>query len=67
MKIIYDYINSCFNINNKYQNSKNINLIKKIQSDNIKLISKSENITWLNSTFKNIFSQKISSIISPVS
>ena len=45
MKNIYDYINSCFNINNKYQNSKNINLIKKIQSDNIKLISKSENIT----------------------
>ena len=64
MKNIYDYINSCFNINNKYQNSKNINLIKKIQSDNIKLISKSENIAWLNSTIKNIFSQKISSRIS---
>ncbi len=66
MKNIYDYINSCFNINNKYQNSKNINLIKKIQSDNIKLISKSENIAWLNSTIKNIFSQKVSSKISTV-
>ena len=66
MKNIYDYINSSFNINNRNKNSKNINMIKKIRSDNIKVISKNENIAWLNSTIKNIFSQKVSSKISTV-
>ncbi len=42
MKNITNYINSSFNINNRNKNSKNINIIKKIQSDNIKQISKKE-------------------------
>ena len=44
MKNITNYINSSFNINNRNKNSKNINIIKKIQSDNIKQISKKETI-----------------------
>ncbi len=40
MKNITNYINSSFNINNRNKNSKNINIIKKIQSDNIKQILK---------------------------
>ena len=64
MKNIYHYINSSFNINNRNKKSKNINMIKKIQSDNIKELSKNKNIAWLNSTIKNIFSQKISSKVS---
>ena len=42
MKNITNYINSSFNTNNRNKNSKNINIIKKIQSDNIKQISKKE-------------------------
>ncbi len=64
MKNIYHYINSSFNINIRNKNTKSINMIKIIPSDNIKLTSKKENISWLNSTIKNIFSQKISSKIS---
>ena len=64
MKNIYHYINSSFNINIRNKNPKNINMIKIIPSDNIKLTSKKENISWLNSTIKNIFSQKISSKVS---
>ena len=63
MKNIYHYINSCFNINIMKKKSKNINMIKIIPSDHIKLTSKTDTIAWLNSRIKNIFSQKISSKI----
>ena len=63
MKNIYHYINSSFNINIRNKNLKNINMIRIIASDNIKLTSKKDTIAWLNSTIKNIFSQKISSKI----
>ena len=60
MRNIYNYINSCFQINQKPNNDKNINLIKKLSSNETKLISKIDNINWLNTPIKNIFSKKIS-------
>ena len=64
LNLIYiHYDNSCFNINIMKKKSKNINMIKIIPSDHIKLTSKTDTIAWLNSRIKNIFSQKISSKI----
>ena len=60
MRNIYNYINSCFQINQRLNNDKNINLIKKLSSNETKLISKIDNINWLNTPIKNIFSKKIS-------
>ena len=54
---IYDYINSLFKINNRCIRFNRI--IKKVSSQNTKLISKKDNILWLNSSVKNIFYQNI--------
>ena len=54
---IYEYINSLFKINNRCIRFRKI--IKKVSSQNTKLISKKDNIQWLNSSVKNIFSQNI--------
>ena len=56
-KSMFNYINKSFI--NKYNNKKK-KYIQKLSSLTIKLISKEDNIKWLNSKLKNIFSQKIS-------
>ena len=62
MNNIYDFINSSFNKNNNFK--KQIKYIKKLSSYEVKLISKKDNIKWLNSSIKTVFSQKISTKIS---
>ena len=64
MNNIYDYINKSFIINNNNTNKKHLYLLKRLSSYNVKLMSKRDNIIWLNSSVKYIFSQKISSKIS---
>ena len=63
MNNIYDYINKSFIINNNNTNKKHLYLLKRLSSYNVKLMSKRDNIIWLNSSVKYIFSQKISSKI----
>ena len=62
MKSIYEYINSLFLFNKNYQNKRKI--IKKICSFDTKSISKRDNIKWLNSTIRNVFSKNITSRLS---
>ena len=64
MNNIYDFINSSFKINEKFKKHKQIKFIRKLSSYEIKLISKKDNIKWLNSSIKTVFSQKISTKIS---
>lgn len=64
MNNIYDYINKSFIINNRKEKNKHINMLKKLSSNNVKLMSKKDNMIWINSSIKYIFSQKISSKIS---
>ena len=65
MNNIYEYINKSFIINsNNNTNKKHLYLLKRLSSYNVKLMSKRDNIIWLNSSVKYIFSQKISSKIS---
>ena len=58
MKNISDYINSSFTINKMFKKHKQIKFLKKLSCYDTKLISKKDNINWLNSSVKNIFSQK---------
>ena len=62
MQSIYDYINSLFLINKKCMKHKKV--IKKISYYDTTLISKKDNIEWLNSSIRNIFSKNITSKIS---
>ena len=65
MNNINEYINKSFIINsNNNTNKKHLYLLKRLSSYNVKLMSKRDNIIWLNSSVKYIFSQKISSKIS---
>ena len=57
MKSIYNYINNCFVINN-HENKNKMKIIKKIYPF-YQSIEKEENIKWLNSKIKDIFSQKL--------
>ena len=41
-------------------------MLKRLSSNNVKLMSKKDNMIWLNSSIKYIFSQKISSKISKI-
>ncbi len=61
MKNIYDYINSLLIINKKGIKYKKA--LKKLTSQDTKSISKKDNIKWLNSSIRTIFSQKITSKI----
>ena len=63
LKNAYNFLNSCFLINVNICSKKKINVIKKLSSFNIKTISKEDNIKWLDSKLKNIFSEKVSSKI----
>jgi hypothetical protein len=58
MRNIFNYINSLFTINQRSKKYKKI--IKMISSSNTKLISKKDNLEWLNSSLKKIFSQNVS-------
>ena len=64
MNNINEYINKSFIINNNNTNNKHLNMLKRISSYNVKLMSKRDNNIWLNSSVKYIFSKKISSKIS---
>ena len=59
-KNIFNYINSCFLINDNIKPEKHINVLKTLNSKTIKSISKKDNIKWLNMTLKEFFSQNIS-------
>ena len=61
MKNIYNFINSCFLINANINSKNKINVIKKLSSLKIKSISKEDNIKWLDSKLKKIFSGNVSS------
>lgn len=58
MNNIYDYINKSFIINNRKDKNKHINMLKRLSSNNVKLMSKKDNMILLNSSIKYIFSQK---------
>ena len=57
---IFNYINKSFN---SYKKNKELMGLKKISSVQTKLISKKENILWLNSQIKDIFSQNLTTKI----
>ena len=57
---IFNYINKSFNSYKKY---KELMGLKKISSVQTKLISKQENLLWLNSQIKDIFSQNLTAKI----
>lgn len=59
-KNIYNFVNSCFLINNKIKPENHINVIKKLSSFNIKSIKKEENLRWLDTKLNLYFSQEIS-------
>ena len=59
-KNIFNYVNSCFLINENIKPEKHINVLKTLNSKAIKSISKKDNIKWLNMTLKEFFSQNIS-------
>lgn len=61
LKNIYNFVNSCFLINANINAKKTINVIKKLSSFKIKAISKEDNIKWLDSKLKKIFSENVSS------
>ena len=62
MSNIFKYINNSFDVNSSIYKNK-INVLKKISSNKIKSISKKDNIIWLNSKIKDVFSQNISTKI----
>jgi hypothetical protein len=57
---IFNYINKSFNSYKKY---KELMGLKKISSVQTKLISKQENLLWLNSQIKDIFAQNLTAKI----
>ena len=59
MNSIYEYINSLFLINKNCENKRKI--IKKLSSLDTKSICKKDNINWLNSSIRNVFSKNITS------
>ena len=64
LKNIFNFVNSCFLINKCKNKRKNIiNVIKKLSSFDIKSISKEDNLKWLDSPLKIIFSQNITTKI----
>ena len=61
LKNIYNFINSCFTINDNIKFKNKINVIKKLSSFKIKSIKKKDNIEWQDSELKIILSGEISS------
>lgn len=58
MKNMFEYINSSFEINKTTE--KKINILQKISSKSIYSISKDDNINWLKTKLKDLFSQSLS-------
>ena len=63
MRNIYNYINNSFLINNNKKQNYKINVLKRISSFHEKSISKKDNIKWLNSKIKDIFSENLKNFI----
>ena len=57
MRNIYNYLNNSFIINNNKDKNNIVNILQRISSFNSKSISKKDNIKWLNSKIKNVFSE----------
>ena len=63
MRNIYNYLNNSFIVNaNKDKNNK-VNILQRISSFNSKSISKRDNINWLYSTIKDVFSNNLKKFI----
>lgn len=60
IKNVLNFINSCFLINKNFSSNDHIKVLKKLSSFKIKLISKEENLKWLDTKLKYIFSEQIS-------
>jgi len=58
---IFNYINLSFSCNTNANTQKPVNILQKICACDTKSISKYDNLKWLNSKIKDIFSQKVSS------
>ena len=61
---LLQYVNSLFKINNYGKSKTPINIIKKINSIFVKSINKEDNLKWLDTKLKDIFSQQISTKLS---
>ena len=58
------YVNSLFKINNYGKSKTQINIIKKTNAVFVKSINKEENLKWLDTQLKDIFSQSLSTKLS---
>ena len=63
MRNIYNYINDSFIINTNKDKNNKINFLQRISSFNSKSISKKDNIKWLNSKIKDVFSENLKKYI----
>ena len=63
MRNIYNYINNSFIINNNKDKNNIVNVLQRISSFNSKSISKKDNIKWLNSKIKDVFSENLKKFI----
>ena len=63
MRNIYNYINNSFIINTNKDENNRVNVLQRISSFNSKSISKQDNIKWLNSKIKDVFSENLKKFI----
>ena len=63
IKNILNFVNSCFLINHNFCSKSSIKVIKKSCSCKVKLISKEDNLKWLDTKLKYIFSYNVSTKI----
>ena len=61
---LLNYVNSLFKINNYGKSKTPINIIKKTSAIFVKSINKEDNLRWLDTQLKSIFSQKLSTKLS---
>ena len=63
MRNIFNYINKSFIINTNKDENNRVNVLQRISSFNSKSISKQDNIKWLNSKIKDVFSENLKKFI----
>ena len=63
MRNIYNYINDSFIMNTNKDKNNKIIFLQRISSFNSKSISKKDNIRWLNSKIKDVFSEHLKKFI----
>ena len=63
MRNIFNYINNSFIINTNKDENNRVNVLQRISSFNSKSISKQDNIKWLNSKIKDVFSENLKKFI----